>query len=186
MNTPLRSLAGASLALWLGAVLMTGAAAAIAFPAMRDLAPALAQFPAHPEDHWSITAGHVMLPVFRVLDFATLALSSVAVVCTGLSVRACTGRVAIALWLVGLVGAGGIGVHHALDRSPHMDALATAWWDAASDGDEATAQAKKQAFDDLHPVASAALKAESALLLLAIGGWAFAPLRVCTTEESPS
>jgi len=76
MTESLRSLAGATMALWLGAVLMTGAAAAIAFPAMRELSPALIEFAGHEQDHWSIVAGHTMMPVFRVLDFATLALAA--------------------------------------------------------------------------------------------------------------
>ena len=172
-----RSIAGVTMALWLGAVLMTGAAAAIAFPEMRELGPVLPAFAGHEPEHWSIAAGHVMLPIFGVLDYATLALSGLAVVFTGLSIRSCAGRAGIALWLVGLIGATALGGHHALVRSPEMREDAHAYWEAAREGDEETAARRRVEFETAHPVASNILKAESGLLFLGVVGWSLTRTR---------
>ncbi len=177
MTESLRSLAGATMALWLGAVLMTGAAAAIAFPAMRELSPALIEFAGHEQDHWSIVAGHTMMPVFRVLDFATLALAAVALVLSAITLTTRSGKFGRSIWIAALLGAALLGGHHALVRSPAMATTVHAYWDAARAGNTDEAAQHKEVFDAAHPVASRVLKAESALLALAIAGWAFSPRR---------
>lgn len=173
-----RSIAGALMALWLGLVLMTGVAAAIAFPQMKDLAPVLPEYAGHEEHHWSIAAGHVMLPTFRVLDYATLALAVLSVVFAGVCIRACTGRLAITLWLVGLLGASAVGGHHALVRSPQMQDNAHAYWQAMRNKDEDPSVVYSYRVDFAldHQFASYALMAEAALLFLALVGWAATPL----------
>lgn len=65
--------------IWLGAIGVSAAAAAVAFPTMRALDPTLGAYAAFPGEHWPIAAGEVMFKVFQITDM-------IAVVCAVLVV----------------------------------------------------------------------------------------------------
>jgi len=126
-----------------------------------------------------------MMPIFRVLDFATIAFAAIALITTLAAFASTRCKVGKILWLACLLGASGLGIHHALVRSPKMVQDVQAYWLAAHEGDEARASEYKAVFDEVHPRASAVLKAESALLLLAIAGWLAASPACAPKEETP-
>ncbi len=61
-----------ALGIWLGAIALAGAAAAVAFPTMRELEPTLAPYAAFPGDHWPIAAGEMLFKVFQISDLVAL------------------------------------------------------------------------------------------------------------------
>lgn len=70
-----------ALGLWAGALAMVGVAAAVTFPAMKRLDPALPDFAAYEGEHWKLAAGTVMNPLFGVVSMVgtfSLAIVSVA------------------------------------------------------------------------------------------------------------
>jgi hypothetical protein len=167
----------AALGVWLGALVMTGAAAAIAFPTMRDLDPSLPAFASYPQDHWTIAAGMVMARVFFVCDAVQLACATVAGVslvglyATGVVAKKRAAQVIRAAVLAALVvSLLQYLVFPAREMAEHLDTF----WTAAKAGDLETADAARGAFDRLHPQASLRLSLHAAgvLIALVVGAWA--------------
>ncbi|MFG0275707.1 MAG: hypothetical protein ACF8QF_11680 [Phycisphaerales bacterium] len=166
-----------ALGVWLGALVMTGATAAIAFPTMRDLDPSLPAFAAYPEDHCTIAAGMVMARVFFVCDTVQLVGAMVASVtliglfATGAVSRRRAAHVIRAAILAALaVSLLQYLIFPAREMAQHLDAF----WTAARAGDIATADAERAAFDRLHPGASLrlSLHAIGIVAALVVGCWA--------------
>lgn len=170
LTTSLRSARLVALGLWAGALLLTGAAAAIAFPTMKALDPSLPAFAAHPEHHWSIAAGHIMRRVFFVSDIVQLAAAAVVLTSLGVELRILRLRRTSMAWRVRalvMLGAVALALWQALVMSPGLNALLDAYWTSAQAGAlEAAAQAKA-AFDARHTGASRLLTATFALLCAA-------------------
>lgn len=168
-----------ALGIWLGALGITGAAAAIAFPTMRRLDPTLPGFEAV-SDHWRIAAGSIMQRVFLLADRVQIACAVVGA--AGLAAAMLTARVGparspTALRLGGLaiaVGCLGLSV---LWLSPRMNSNLDDFWSEARAGRPETALAARARFDRDHPTASALLMGTAAGLVLSIAGGAWHSLR---------
>jgi len=168
-----------ALGVWCGAVVMTGAAAAVAFPTMKELDPTLPAYAGYPGDHWSLAAGTVMAQVFTLADLvqlvaATLAgmtfLASVAFFRMPLRRPVNVLRGALLLATIGVLA------FHLFSLAPRMNRAMRAYWDAAAAGNVETADRHKQTFDELHPQASTVLSATAAmtLALTGLGAWSAA------------
>lgn len=159
-----------------GAMAMTGAAAAIAFPTMKSLAPVLPAFKVDEAQHWSIAAGSVMNRVFGVADVivlgaaiaAALTLIVVAFIARR-SIASMTGvlRCVALVTMCGAVGFGWFGLR------PRMQGNLEAYWSAAREGRVEDAAKFKAAFDADHPRASMLLSMQFVLSVTALGfgGW---------------
>lgn len=159
-----------ALGLWLGALVMTGATAAIIFPTMRTLDPSLPGFPGAPDDQWMLAAGTVMQRVFFVCDAVQLGAAVVAAATLillvsffGLTLRRPSAVVRTAL-LLGVLTAL---AYYLVSLSPQMTHNLREYWDAAKAGDTAKAATFKAAFDADHPRASALLGANTFGVLVA-------------------
>jgi hypothetical protein len=155
----LESLHTAALGLWLGALLAVGGIAAVAFPTMKSLAPALPGFRVPVEDHWSIAAGHIMNPAFFAVMIAGIVLCAAALLAwTCLSAAR---RIVLVIALLLAVGTlMGLG----LPMQTHLDG----YWMAAQAGElEAAAEAKTR-FDALHPWSSRAMGTQAGVVALAL------------------
>lgn len=150
----LEALHAASLGAWLGMLIVSGAAAAAAFPTMRTLRPTLPGFGVPADDHWSIAAGHVMNPVFTGVSIGGVVLSLTALApWVGMSrARRVAAAGALALSVVTLAGV-----------VMPMRVVLGAYWEAARAGQVEPAAAAKAAFDALHPWSSRLLGAEALL-----------------------
>lgn len=149
----------AALGVWTGALFMTGASAAILFPTMRDLDPALPAYAGYPGAHWSIAAGHAAARIFRVSNFVQWgagAASLLSLVMIARQRRSFGGRPhLVSVVRAALVAAAvGMTLYHALVVSPRMDNHMRAHWAAAERAEVETARAHKEAFDADHPAAS--------------------------------
>jgi hypothetical protein len=165
----------AMLGLWLGALVMAGAAAAIIFPMVRDLDPSLPHYADYAGDHWRILAGQVANRLFRIGDWVQLvcALSAAATLAwaCGIAPRP-SQRAIMARWCGACVLAMLLVFTFAVLR-PRMSANAEAYWDAARRGDDRAAQAYQSAFNADHPVASRTLALSAAALIaqIAVTAW---------------
>lgn len=168
----------AALGVWCGALLMTGVAAAVLFPTMRDLDPALPGYAAYPSPHAPIAAGHAAARVFAISDFVqwTAAVFAVGSLFWLLFAERRAGERARPVALIGaalVLTASGLTVYQATVLSPRMDRHMRAYWAAAEAGriDEATRN--KAAFDDDHPRASRAMQQSLAgvSIALVLGCW---------------
>lgn len=168
-----------ALGVWLGALGITGGAAAIAFPTMRRLDPALPGFDAV-SDHWRIAAGSIMQRVFLLADRVQIACAVVgaaALAGTIIAARAGPGRSPAALRLGGLAIAVGCLGLNTLWLSPRMNTSLDEFWSEARAGRPATALTARERFDRDHPTASALLVGTAAGLVLCIAGGAWHSLR---------
>jgi hypothetical protein len=167
----IRGLRIGALGVWAGALLMTGATAAIAFPTMRELGPTLPTFGAYPEDHWSIAAGHIMQRVFGISDWTQIACALVVAVSL-IAEAASVGwrRLGIAWQVRGAVmlGAVGCSLYSVLVMSPPMNVTLDAYWEAAKAGNVEVAHANKAEFDSDHVLARRLMTATFALVVAAL------------------
>lgn len=159
-----------------GVLVMTGAAAAVAFPTMKSLAPALPGFAVDPAQHWSIAAGSVMNRVFGVADAIVLSAAIAAVLTLivvslvarrGLASMTGVLRCAALVALCGAVGLSWFGLR------PKMQGNLESYWSAAREGRVEDAAKFKAAFDADHPRASMLLTMQFVLCVTALGfgGW---------------
>ncbi len=167
----------AALGVWVGALGMTAATAAVLFPEMRDLDPSLGAFSAYPGDHWVLAAGRVMARVFSVLDSVQIGCAALA----ALTAFALFVSRADRRWLrlVLTLAPTAVLVWYVLMVALPMHADMTGYWDAARAGDLESASAYRSAFDARHPVASQAMGLTLALALVAllVNGWRPAPVK---------
>jgi hypothetical protein len=185
----------AVLGVWLGAILLAGAAAAVVFPLMKDLNPTLPRFAKYDGPHWLLAGGKVGQLVFFALDLvqfvcvltagATLVVS---LVWMGLPVRRWSTflRIALLLALVGVL-AYQFGV-----LAPDLQANLRSYWAAAEAGDNVSAAAFREAFDRGHPLATRLLGSTAAAVLasIAVATWSIAdtgpePERAGSPLEEP-
>ncbi|MBI1190324.1 MAG: DUF4149 domain-containing protein [Tepidisphaera sp.] len=157
-----------ALALWLGAVGMTGVTAAVAFPTMKALAPTLPDFAQYHEPHWQIAAGAVARKVFDISAYVQSACALIALAAGGVRVMwpAGGGRpVARVVWT--LLAAACLAWWLAV-LTPRMNHNLDSFWAAARAGDTTLALSAKAAFDADHPVASRAISGAALFSLLGV------------------
>lgn len=143
-----------SLGVWLGAMGIAGAAAAVAFPVMRNLEPTLGAYSAFPDEHWPIAAGEVLFRVFQISDLVamiclTLVVGSLiaAIVAGGLSMRRLSVKLRIALAIALLV----IQSWSMFVLTPRMVGNVAEFWSAARIGDVERAGEYRVLFNNDHP-----------------------------------
>lgn len=165
-----------ALGVWLGALFMAGAAAAIVFPVMKRLNPSLPAYGAYPNDHWRIAAGRVGQKVFTVCDGVQIAMGVIVVLTmvallasSGIRVRGLAGWMRIAA----TAGAALVLCYHLFVLSPRMNAEARTFWAAAEAGSAATADEARERFAAMHPTATRVMASTAVCLLIAIGAGAW-------------
>lgn len=172
-----------ALAIWSGVLLTTGAAAAILFPTMKQLDPAIPAYAQYTGEHWVLAAGHAAEKLFLLADivqflcallaiitFIALAVSSFSnskparTNTSGLSLLARGTLLSIALACL----AGNL-----IIVAPKMNKALHAYRAAAQQGLTDDALAYRAAFNDLHPVASNLLiiTTIATLTALTLGIW---------------
>lgn len=166
-----RGLRLAALGVWAGALLMTGATASVAFPTMRELAPALPGYSAYAQDHWSIAAGHVMRRVFTISDWTQLACMLIAIGTLVVEATLVGWRRLGMAWRVRggvIVLAAAAAGYSALFMAPRMNARLDEYWESARSGQIAAAQTAKFAFDEDHTLARRLMTGTFALVAAAL------------------
>ncbi len=148
-------------ALLVGTLGMTGAAAAITFPTMRDLGPTLGAYPQYFGTHWNLAAGEVMRRVFDVSDGVTLVagLAASLSLMLAFALRAKFFKPTLTQWARVLLVLAVLGViaYQSIWLRPAMNEELFAFIDAAAMGDAPTADLHRENFAALHPTASRTL-----------------------------
>ena len=160
-----------ALGVWTGALLMTGAAAAVAFPTMRDLDPLLPAYGAYPQDHWSIAAGHIMRRVFGISDWTQLFCAGAVALTLGIEIALAGWKKLGMAWRVRgavMLAAIACAAYSALVLAVRMNGQLDVYWEAARTGDIETAQSVKAAFDQGHVLARQLMTATFALVAAAL------------------
>ena len=158
-----------ALGVWLGALIMTGAAAAITFPMMRDLDPALGAYPDYTGEHWSLGAGVIADRIFLVCDIVQFVCAFLAFATLGWGLLAWIKRS-----IAGVVRTIAVGLAMAMVSywlfifTMQLDVHLDAYWAAAAAGDNEGAATAKSAFDAMHPLATKLMGAQAALVLVAL------------------
>jgi hypothetical protein len=159
-----------ALGLWLGALILAAAAAAIIFPALKDLDPSLAAFSKYQGPHWVLAGGRIGARVFMVLDVVQVACVliagltlAIAVSRLGLSVQRVSTFVRVAL-VLGLVA---ILAYRLALLEPSMQKSLRSYWAAAAEGDNGAAARYRAEFDAGHPQETRLLGATAALVAAA-------------------
>jgi len=148
------------LGIWLGVLLMTGVAAAVLFPTIKQLRPTLPDFASYTGEHWRIAAGQPAAKLFVICDATQFACAMIGAISllvlvfvAKVKVRrpAMLIRIGAFLLAMGLLGAQFFFV------APSMHVNMLAFWQAAAAGDNTGAEVFRAAFDKDHPTASAIL-----------------------------
>lgn len=184
-----------ALGLWLGIVVMTGAAAAVLFPTLKKLNPTLPDFAAYNGEHWRIAAGKPASTLFSIADSAQLMCALLAVVSVLVLiffVKVPVRRPAMLIRLGALALAMAALGFELFFLAPGMWTSLAAFWTAAAAGQNEVAEKFRAAFDADHPRASATLSATAACVFVSLftGAWVAAthdaaPRRVPPTSASP-
>jgi hypothetical protein len=166
-----------ALGLWLGSLVMTGAAAAIIFPTVKALRPSLPEFSGYTGDHWRIAGGQIASRVFLVCDvvqFICAILAGVSVCVLLIVARVSVRRPAVLARLATLGIAIAVLGGQLFFLAPRMNGHMLSFWAAAQRGDNAAAAVSQAAFDKLHPVATNLLGVATLAVLVAmvLGAWA--------------
>jgi len=181
------------LGIWVGAVSIAAATAAVAFPALKGLQVRIPDLPEPSQSEaFRFAAGSVAQTVFLIGDTVAFACSLVAAVTLLLLIaifrlparRPATiiRAVAVAIALASLASI-------MLIVSPQINTAARMHYEAAKNGDAAAAQVHRQAVDDLHPIARNLYAAEivAALTALLAGTCSLAkPWRGTSAAPAPS
>ncbi len=165
-----------AVALWLGAVTMSGVVAAVVFPLMRDLDPTLGAYPAFEGDHAILAGGHVGARVFLIADVVQFICGLVVLATTIALVgflKLPLKRWSSAIRLIAVGGAIMVASYHVMVLAPRMDDALKSYWSLAEQGRTDDAEAKRAEFSADHPTASRTLSGTAALLLVAFaaGAW---------------
>ncbi|MFG0256482.1 MAG: hypothetical protein ACF8GE_01105 [Phycisphaerales bacterium JB043] len=184
---PLDALQTAMLSLWLGSLVMVSAIAAVAFPAMRDLAPTLPGYSGYPSGHWEIAAGHIMAPAFQIADGIQVACAT----CVGiaLAILIATRRLRLTnplslFRLIIVVVLLGALIEYLMRVAEPMQTMLREFWAHAASGEVTLADSVRERFDALHPRSSMRLGAIMIGLILAIIASLLASARAQPTEHT--
>lgn len=158
---------------------MTGAAAAVVFPTLKELDPSLPEYTAYTGEHWRIAAGQVASRVFRFSDGVQLGCAAIAVLslAAGLVPRSPSDRrFSLKARVAFLIGAIAVLTCQRFFLAPRMNADMLAYWGAARAGDNERAAEFRAAFDAAHPLATRLLVAQALCVLgaLVTGAWSAA------------
>lgn len=168
-----------AMGLWLGSVVMTGAAAGVLFPKMKGLAPTIPAYGAYTGEHWRIAAGTPAATLFDICDGIQLGCAMIAAVSlmTLVYVGKAPVRRPAMLVRIGALALAFVALGYQLFfLSPGMRTNLLAFWIAAKEGKNEAAEVFRAAFDAAHPKATAALAAVAACVLVSLitGAWSAA------------
>ncbi|MFN7020224.1 MAG: hypothetical protein ACK4WH_02710 [Phycisphaerales bacterium] len=170
-----------ALALWLGVIVAAGAFAAIVFPTMKSLEPALPGFAGYSGPHWRIAGGKLGQQIFLLTDivqFACVVVTVATLLCLFVTLGASPQRRRPAAWFrtLGLSLAFASAAGQILIVGPQMNGALKNFWAAAGAGNAELAAIHQGAFDQLHPIASWLLAGSAVGLLAALtaGIWSLA------------
>lgn len=179
--------------LWLGSLVMTGVAAAVIFPAVRELDPQLPAFSEYTGPHWRLAAGTVAAKIFLISDAIQLGCIIICGLTLGAVVITAEGwrrPIATSIRLIALFGAVGLMTYSFSFLGPRMNTNMTSYWDAARAGDNEAAEQFQAAFDKDHPTATKLMIGSflCALLVTSSGALAAAgaPGAPFTPENTPT
>jgi hypothetical protein len=167
----------ASLAFWLGAIVMTGVAAAVIFPTMHKLNPSLPEFALYPGEHWLIAAGKVAFRILAASDIVKVVCAVLVVVTLAAETwpRSRRGAMMATRW-AGLFVLLGLLDYNLATLQPRMTRNLEAYWTSALAGNSEQASKYRAAFDEDHPAATRTMGAMAGALVLniVVAGWAWA------------
>lgn len=176
----------ASLGLWLGILIATGAAAALVFPAMKALDPSLPAYAAFDPPHWTLAAGHVAERYFRASDTAQVALAGIAWLTLPIAAAFFGARKTMPVVRIALVVSLSVSLAwQLLSLRPRMDLHLGAYRAAAIAGEADRAEEERAAFAALHPTATRAMAVNAILVLLALAAGAFDATRLRRDDDGP-
>ncbi len=166
-----------ALAVWLAVLVTAGVSAIAVFTTLGEMDVSLEAYAAFepdesdvPNAHAHLAAGHVLEPVFWLLDvvqFATIPLILIILVAQFTVFKQKIRRPANLIRIGCIVIAAGLFAFHALGRAPQMNRDLRAYWEAAEQGDVTTALEHREAFNRRHPTAEAVLNGTLLLVVLA-------------------
>lgn len=166
-----------ALAVWLSVLVTAGVSAVAVFTTLGEMDVSLSAYAAFepdesvvPNAHAHLAAGHVLEPVFTLVDFvqfAMIPLMLITLVAQFTVFQQKIRRPANLIRTGCIVIATGLFAFHALGTAPQMNRDLKAYWDAAKNGDVTTALQHREAFNRRHPTAEAVLKANLLLVVLA-------------------
>ncbi|MCC6908523.1 MAG: hypothetical protein IT430_11315 [Phycisphaerales bacterium] len=175
------------LGLWIGSLVLSGAAAGLVFSLMKDIAPVVPEFEQYTGLHSTLVAGRVMSSVFFVQDvIELLAMTGVILILIGhfvafkLSMRAKANvlRLLVAALLLLLVS------YKTFVLAPRMYHNLGVYWTAAQAGEIDKAETAKAAFDADHPTARTVMIITFGLLVVFY--FASAAALAAPVAESPA
>ena len=165
-----------ALAVWLALLVSAGVSAVAVFTTLGEMdlsLPAYAAFQPDesevPNAHAHLAAGHILEPVFTLVDlaqFAVIPVLIIALVAQLAVFKLPLRRPANLVRITCIVIAAGLFAIHAFTRAPQMNRDLHAYWDAAQQGDIAAALEHREAFNRQHPTAEAVLNVTLLLVVI--------------------
>lgn len=159
------------LALWLGAVVMSGLVAAQVFSIMKDLEPRLASHEAYTGAHWRLAGGKIANGVFAVTDVVQFICAFLAgLAFAGLVLTRGVSPRRVSTWLRGI----GLSVAMAslmgllLIVTPQLNRALMAYWSAAKAGNNDEAARFQALAGEIHPTASTLMGVTAVALLVSL------------------
>lgn len=162
-----------TLCLWLAALILGGASAAVVFPTMKSVNPTLPDFPGFEADHWKIAAGVVQQRIFVVSDIVQLIAAAAAFLTLGLrlsgwGVPRAQRRRATLVRALAVAAAMLLLSYHLLILAPRLSLNIAEYYEHARAGRVPEARASQALFDADHPAASRILTVTAACVLTAL------------------
>lgn len=145
----------AALGVWIGVIGATGLFAAAMFHELRALNPTIPAYALYTGAHWRIGGGQVANRVFDLGDTVQIGAMVIAAACF---IGACAAnrrslsRIPVALHAAGVFAASALLATQLAWLRPEMDRRLSAYWNAASAGENERAVELRGLFDDLHPI----------------------------------
>lgn len=154
-----------TLGLWLAVLASAGVMAALAFPTLKELSPALEGFDLYDAPHWPLAAGTLAERGFTIAEWATVP----AFALTVLTLPAVLPRRSLGLNLARVLviaGIAGLGwKYHARDAA-RFDDILTTYRDSARAGDMPLASASRLELDSTHDGLALTYQAITGLVLV--------------------
>ncbi len=154
-----------TLGLWLSVLASAGVMAALAFPTMKELAPALGEFEAYEAPHWPLAAGTLAARGFMIAEWATIP-AFVLTVLTLPSVLPGRSAWVNFLRVLILVGIGALGWKYHVRDSAVFEGTLNEYRDSARAGEMESAASARMSLDSTHRELALTYEAVTGLVLV--------------------
>lgn len=156
-----------TLVAWMALIVASGAFAAMAFPAVRDLSPVVPSMPVMTESHWKVVAGIPAQRNFRLVQAAGwgLGMCSIAL---AIGCRGRAGVAAVVQWAAHLLAVASLGILQVVVMNP-LDRVGSRLHDALRRGDLEASQALDREFAAIHGLATPLMSFMLVSIALAAG-----------------